>query len=115
MFTRLNAVALAGVTASLCAVSPAFAQENQAVVVRGVPAGSKMMLVSYRDLNLNAYSHRSILFSRVGNAVRDVCDFDTDFDKRADYRACRTKAWNGARPQMYRAFALASQRAYYRR
>jgi UrcA family protein len=85
------------------------------VVVRGVPPGTKMMLVPYRDLNLNANAHRSILFSRVGDAVREVCDFDTDFDKRTDYRTCRTKAWNGARPQMYRAFAQASQRAYVRR
>jgi UrcA family protein len=114
MLTRLNAAVLAGVTASLVAASPSLAQ-NDAVVVRGVPPGSKMMLVSYRDLNLNANVHRSILFGRVGDAVRSVCDFSTDFTKGTDYRTCSTKAWSGARPQMYRAFAQASRRAYVRR
>ena len=114
MLTRLNAAVLAGVTASLVAASPSLAQ-NDAVVVRGVPPGSKMMLVSYRDLNLNANVHRSILYGRVGDAVRNVCDFGTDFTKGTDYRTCRTKAWSGARPQMYRAFTQANRRVYVRR
>jgi UrcA family protein len=114
MLTRLNAAVLAGVTASLVAASPSLAQ-NDAVVVRGVPPGSKMVLVPYRDLNLNASTHRSILFGRVGDAVRNVCDFDTDFTKGTDYRTCRTKAWSGARPQMHRAFAQANRRVYFRR
>ena len=47
----------------------------------------------------NANVHRSILYGRVGDAVRNVCDFGTDFTKGTDYRTCCTKAWSGARPQ----------------
>ena len=70
-----------------CCVAVACA--NDAVVVRGVPPGSQND-AGYRDLNLNANVHRSILYGRVGDAVRNVCDF-TDFTKGTDYRTCRTK------------------------
>lgn len=97
------------------AASIAVAQDEGQIVVRGVAPGTKMMLVSYRDLNLNIESHRDALYSRVGDAVRDVCNFDQVRGPGTDYRTCSSKAWTGAMPQMYRAFIQHYQRAQLRR
>ena len=112
-FNRVTAAVLSGVTASLMFVAaPAFAQ-GQPLVVRGLPPGVEMELVSYRDLNLAFASHRQILFSRVGRAVHGVCDFTGNDRFNHGYRVCTKGAWNGARPQMHRAFAQA-QPLYHR-
>lgn len=97
------------------AASIAFAQEAGQIVVRGVAPGTKMMLVNYRDLNLNIEAHRDVLYSRVGDAVRDVCNFDQVRGPGTDYRTCSSKAWTGALPQMYRAFIQHYRRAQLRR
>ena len=107
------AFALAAAVGSPASI--AFAQEEGQIVVRGVAPGTKMMLVNYRDLNLNIETHRDVLYSRVGNAVRDVCNFDQVRGPGTDYRTCSSKAWTGAMPQMYRAFIQHYQRAQMRR
>ena len=97
------------------AASIAVAQETGQIIVRGVAPGTKMMLVNYRDLNLNFEPHRDVLYSRVGDAVRDVCNFDQVRGPGTDYRTCSSKAWAGVMPQMYRAFIQHYQRAQLRR
>ena len=97
------------------AASIAVAQEEGQIVVRGVAPGTKMIVVNYRDLNLNIEAHRDVLYSRVGDAVRGVCNFDQVRGPGTDYRTCSSKAWTGALPQMYRAFIQHYQRAQLRR
>ena len=95
--------------------SIALAQEEGQIIVRGVAPGTKMMLVNYRDLNLNFEPHRDVLYSRVGDAVREVCNFDQVKGPGTDYRTCSSKAWTGASAQMYRAFIQHYQRSQVRR
>jgi UrcA family protein len=119
MFARSTLTRCAIVASALSAtvVGPAtiaFAQEAGQIVVRGVAPGTKMVLVNYRDLNLNIESHRDVLYNRVGDAVRDVCNFDQVRGPGTDYRTCSSKAWTGAMPQMYRAFIQHYQRAQLR-
>ena len=97
------------------AASIAVAQEPGQIIVRGVAPGTKMMLVNYRALNLKFEAHRDVLYSRVGDAVRDVCNFDQVRGPGTDYRTCSSKAWTGVMPQMYRAFIQHYQRAQLRR
>ena len=106
------ALALASIGAG---ASTAVAQETGQIVVRGVAPGNKMILVNYRDLNLNIEAHRDVLYGRVGDAVRGVCNFDQVRGPGTDYRTCSSKAWTGAMPQMYRAFIQHYQRAQVRR
>lgn len=108
--TRRAIVAFA--LAALAATAPtvAVAQEPGQIIVRGVAPGTKMMLVNYRDLNLNIEAHRDVLYSRVGDAVRDVCNFNQVMGPGTDYRTCSSKAWTSALPQMYRAFIQHYQR-----
>lgn len=95
--------------------SIAAAQQEGQIVVRGVARGTKMILVNYRDLNLNVEAQRDTLYGRVGDAVREVCNFDQVKGPGTDYRTCSSKAWTGAMPQMYRAFIQHYQRAQLRR
>lgn len=109
---RVTATMLAGVAASLVVpITPATAQDGE-VVVRGLPQGSQMRLVSYRDLNLNIIANRKILDERVGRAVRQVCNFEGKDYLAKDYRLCADGAWAGARPQITRAYVQASRLAY---
>jgi UrcA family protein len=107
------ALALAGAVSSWASI--ALAQDEGQIIVRGVAPGTKMMLVNYRDLNLNIEAHRDVLYSRVGDAVRGVCNFDQVRGPGTDYRTCSSKAWTGAMPQMYRAFIQHYQRVQLRR
>jgi UrcA family protein len=116
MHVRLNrkiAFALSAVTAAvIVAATPATAQEDYDVVVRGLPEGARMQMVSHRDLNLNLIAHRKILDQRVGNAVREVCSVGAGNRQSTDYRMCANQAWAGARPQITRAYVRAAQLAY---
>ena len=112
--TRSAIITFAMLTSIGGGASPAVAQQEGQIVVRGVAPGTKMMLVNYRDLNLNIEAHRDVLYSRVGDAVRDVCNFDQVRGPGTDYRTCSSKAWTGAMPQMYRAFISHYQRAQLR-
>lgn len=90
----------------------ASAQQGGPLVIYGQRPGGKLELVSYRDLNLIYPSHQSVLYKRVGGAVRRVCSFDRGnipiLDQ--DYRQCSGDAWSHARPQIGRAVALAYRR-----
>jgi len=113
-FKRPMAVILAGATASfMVAATPAAAQDGD-VVVRGLPEGSQMELVSYRDLNLRYIAHLNILNERVGRAVRQVCDFDPrdNLINGESYKNCANSAWAGARPQIHRAYLRTNRLAY---
>ena len=113
-FNRATLFILAGVTAStLLAASPASAQEYP-LIIRGVPIGTDIRVVSYRDLDLNFIEHRRILNNRVGRAVRQVCKFSARGPFDADYTACASASWGGARPQIARAYLESAQLAYYR-
>ena len=112
--SRATLSVLAGVTAStFVAALPASAQDYP-LVIRGVPPGMKVRMVSYRDLDLNYLPHRQVLNNRVGRAVRQVCDFSARGLFDADYPTCARYSWGGARPQIARAYAQAAQQAYYR-
>lgn len=113
--TRVGILTSALVAYAGSAASIAVAQQPGQIVVRGVAPGTKMMLVNYRDLNLNIEAHRDVLYGRVGDAVRNVCNFDQVMGPGTDYRTCSSKAWTGAMPQMYRAFIQHYQRAQVRR
>ena len=64
-FNRPAVAILAGLAASFIAVPmPASAQDND-VVVRGLPEGTKMQKVSYSDLDLRLIAHLNILNERV--------------------------------------------------
>ena len=120
MHARLSrniAVILSAVTvAAIGAPSPTVAQvDDHELVIRGVPEGSRMRMVSFRDLNLNLIAHRKILDERVGNAVREVCNVGSGNIQSPDFRNCSNQAWAGARPQITRAYVRAAQLAYGRR
>lgn len=108
-------VAFALVASAGGGASNAVAQQEGQIVVRGVAPGTKMILVNYRDLNLNFEAHRDVLYGRVGDAVREVCNFDQVRGPGTDYRTCSSKSWTGTMPQMYRAFIQHYQRAQIRR
>ncbi len=108
-------IAFAIVASAGSGASSAVAQQDGQIVVRGVAPGTKMILVNYRDLNLNYEAHRDVLYGRVGDAVREVCNFDQVRGPGTDYRTCSSKSWTGAMPQMYRAFIQHYQRAQLRR
>lgn len=88
------------------AASIASAQDY---TVYGQRPGTKLQLVSYRDLNLVYRAHQHVLNQRVGLAVRRACSFDNGnvpiIDN--DYRVCRDDAWGGARPQISNAIVRA--------
>jgi len=90
------------------AASIAMAQGDQTTVY-GQRLGTKLQLVPYRDLNLVYRDHQSVLYQRVGLAVRRVCSFDNGNIPTIDndYRVCRDDAWQGARPQISNAIVRA--------
>ena len=110
-FVRITAAVLSGVTASLLvgatALQPA---QDRPLVVYGDPQPVNIERVPYGDLNLAGLADRKTLYSRVGSAVRNVCNFDS-IGIASDYRTCSAGAWKGARPQIARAIGQADQLA----
>lgn len=106
-FARISAAVLSGVTASLLvgAATTQAAQETP-VVVYGESQEFNTERVPYGDLNLAASADRKALYSRVGSAVRNVCNFDS-VGIASDYRACATISWKDARPQIDAALSRA--------
>lgn len=98
-------------TASIGAVASAALAQQGPYVVYGQRPGTKLQVVTYRDLNLLYPAHQGVLNARVGRAVRHVCSFDDGnipiMDN--DYKVCRNDAWHGARPQISNAI----NRAHY--
>ena len=113
MSARFNrpAVAVLAVVASFFAAAAPVAAQETTVVVRGLPEGSKMQLVSYRDLNLRLIAHLNILNDRVGRAVRQVCDFEPRDNLGGSYKHCSDASWAGVRPQIHRAYLQANHLA----
>lgn len=110
-FVRISAAVLSGVTASLLVgATTTQAAQNRPVVVYGEPQQVNIERVPYGDLNLAASADRKALFSRVGSAVRNVCNFDA-VGIASDYRTCAGLAWKDARPQIDTALARANQLA----
>jgi len=110
-FNRTAALILIGATAAfMVPASPAIAQESE-IIVRGLPEGSKMEVVSLGGLNLRYISDLNKLNERVGRAVRNVCDFEPRDNMSESYQNCASAAWAGARPQMHRAYLLANRLA----
>jgi UrcA family protein len=100
-------VTTAALALPIAASAPAAAKE---VTVRHRVLAEDQLteIVSYADLDLASADGVERLTSRVGSAVRHVCAPLDDRDKLFGYGACKSYAWNGARPQM----DLAIQRAH---
>ncbi|HET9397458.1 MAG TPA: UrcA family protein, partial [Sphingomicrobium sp.] len=65
-----NVIVALALTSIGGAASVASAQDY---TVYGQRPGTKLQLVPYRDLNLTYRDHQSMLYQRVGYAVRRVC------------------------------------------
>lgn len=109
-FVRISAAVLSGVTASLLVGATTTQAQNRPVVVYGESRQTSTERVPYGDLNLAASADREALYSRVGSAVRNVCNFDA-IGIASDYRTCAGLAWKDARPQIDAALARADQLA----
>jgi len=108
---KTGAIVAFALTASVGGIASAAVAQNSPYVVYGQRPGTKLQVVSYRDLNLLYPAHQGVLNDRVGRAVRHVCSFDDGnipiMDN--DYKVCRSDAWQGARPQISNAI----NRAHY--
>ena len=110
-FVRFSAAVLSGVTASLLVgATTTQAAQSRPVVVYAEPQQINTERVPYGDLNLAASADRKMLFSRVGSAVRNVCNFDAA-GISSDYRTCAGLAWKDARTQINAALARGDQLA----
>jgi UrcA family protein len=109
-FARVTAAVLSGVTASLLVGATTTQAQNRPVVVYGESQRVNIERVPYGDLNLTASADRKTLYGRVGNAVRNVCNFDA-IGIANDYRTCAGLSWKDARPQIEAALAKADQLA----
>lgn len=109
-FVRISAAVLSGVTASLLVGATTTQAQNRPVVVYGESRQTSTERVPYGDLNLAASADRKALYSRVGSAVRNVCNFDA-IGIASDYRTCAGLAWKDARPQIDAVLARADQLA----
>lgn len=115
-YARITAAVLSGVTASLLvtAATAQAATQGKPVVVYAEPSADlRTERVNFSDLNLTLASHQKALNSRVGGAVRNVCEIEdaTRMALDPDYRQCASESWDAARPQIARAIAKAEQLA----
>lgn len=103
-YKALSLCAAVAMTAvSLLAVTPVHAQTTVVTAQRSSDLPTKR--VSYRDLNLAAAADQKLLETRVGFAVKQVCQERTQQAEKSlasftRYSACRDFAWSGARPQL---------------
>jgi UrcA family protein len=107
---RITAAVLSGVTASLLVTAATAQAAQDRPVVVYADRQLNIERVPYGDLNLAASADRKTLYGRVGSAVRNVCNFDTN-GISTDYRSCASVAWADARPQIHKALARADQMA----
>lgn len=77
------------------------------VLGQRVDPESLTVRVSFADLDLTSANDQDRLTSRVRGAVRQVCAPIDTAGQRIEHTYCGYVAWNGARPQMERAFAQA--------
>lgn len=95
---------------ALLAAGPAFASQNQPVVVYAEPSADvRTVHISYADLDLSTAKGERQLSSRVTGAVEDVCLFGVDGPRlqSSAYYQCAGQAWSDAQPQIDRAIARA--------
>ena len=106
---RTGAIVSVALAASFGGAASIAVAQDSPYVVYGQRPGTKLQVVSYRDLNLLYPAHQAALNQRVGRAVRHVCSFDDGYIPIMDndYRLCRNDAWRGARPQVSRAITRA--------
>ena len=100
--------------AILFAAGPAFAGQNQPVVVYGEPNEDiRTVHVSYADLDLATVRGERQLNSRVSGAVKEVCLFGVDGPRLqgSGYHECAGEAWTSATPQMAQAITRARELA----
>lgn len=111
--SRNGAILASALVASVAGSAPAALAEDSPYTIYGQRPGTKLKLVSYRDLNLVYRDHQNILYRRVGHAVRQVCSFDQGNIPTLDndYRVCAGDAWQGVRPQISNAIVRAYQYA----
>ena len=107
---RISAAVLSGVTASLLVTAATAQAAQERPVVVYADRNLNIERVPYGDLNLAASADRKSLYSRVGSAVRNVCNFDSR-GISADYRTCASLSWSDARPQINKALEQADQMA----
>ena len=99
----LVASAAIGVTAA-----PVHARSPGSVVIVAHTDNFVVRRVTYADLNIASEPGARLLTHRVGWAVVDVCNDATGAPAMSfELRNCKTRAWEGARPQM----GLAVERA----
>ena len=87
--------------------APALAQPDVDVLGQRIDPESLSVRVSFADLDLTSESGQDRLTTRVRGAVRQVCAPIDTAGQRIEHTYCGYVAWNGARPQMARAFAQA--------
>ena len=106
---KTGAIVAFALIASVGGVASVAVAQGSPYVVYGQRPGTKLLVVSYRDLNLLYPAHQTVLNNRVGKAVRHVCSFDDGFIPIMDndYKVCRNDAWHGARPQITNAITRA--------
>jgi UrcA family protein len=107
---RITAAVLSGVTASLLVTAATAQAAQERPVVVYADRQLNIERVPYGDLNLAASADRKSLYGRVGSAVRNVCNFDTN-GVGSDYRTCASLAWADARPQIDRVLSQADRLA----
>lgn len=106
---RTIAIVAFALASSVGGVASVAVAQDSPYIVYGQRPGTKLQLVSFRDLNLIYPAHQAVLNQRVGTAVRHVCSFDDGYIPILDndYRVCRNDAWRGARPQISNAITRA--------
>ena len=107
---RITAAVLSGVTASLLVTAATAQAAQERPVVVYADRQLNIERVPYGYLNLAASADRKSLYGRVGSAVRNVCNFDTN-GVGSDYRTCASLAWADARPQIDRVLSQADRLA----
>jgi len=100
-----------GLALVLSVVTSGVAVAKDVTVVAPPPEGSLSERVRYADLDLASPEGVDLLSMRISGAVSRVC---SPFDQKStfsEHGACKSFAWNGARPQMDRAVARARELA----
>ena len=105
----VNRLAMAASVSGLMLTASVADARTRPVIVTA-PAVSVTARVGFADLDLASAAGRQMLEHRVGVAVRFVCEGATNPSEIAiPAHYCRTAAWDGARPQMERAYARAAE------
>jgi len=105
----LHVVGTAAGLALAVAVSAPVADKKVSVRHRLIAEDQLTEVVSYADLDLASPDGVKRLTYRVGSAVKHVCSPLDGRDNLTEYGACKSFAWNGARPQMDLAVERAHQ------